>query len=197
MVNRVMVIGCSGSGKSTLSRKLHTVLQLPVIHLDRHYWKPDWTPTSNEEWDSQIEAFAMREQWIIDGNYSRTLDRRMKRADLIVYLDMPRWLCLYRVLKRRIQYHGKTRPDLNEDCPEKLDLEFLKWIWNYRKRSRAKTLDKLEQVKGQTEVVIIRSGQQLQAFVARLEKETDAGLKGAGLKKTARKSEEWKDDAKA
>lgn len=191
-MKRVMVIGCSGSGKSTLSRKLHSLLRLPVIHLDRHYWKPAWTPTSNEEWDSQVEAFAMREQWIIDGNYSRTLEQRMRRADLIVLLDMPRWLCLYRVLKRRIQYHGKTRPDLNEDCPEKLDFEFLKWIWNYRKRSRAQTLDKLEQVKGHTEVVIIRSGQQLRAFIARLETERDNTPRGP-----ERKSEEWKDDRKA
>lgn len=121
-MDRVIVIGCAGSGKSTLSQKLHTTLQLPVIHLDTYYWKANWQATANEEWDAKVNDFALIDRWIIDGNYSRTLDIRIKRADLIVFLDMPRWLCMYRIIKRRIQYHGKTRPDLNKDCPEKLDI---------------------------------------------------------------------------
>jgi adenylate kinase family enzyme len=169
-MNRVIVIGSAGSGKSTLSQKLSKILNLPVIHLDKYFWKPNWVQTPNEEWDMLVEDFTMEEQWIIDGNYSRTMDMRIKRADLIIYLDMPRWLCLYRVLKRRLMYHKKTRPDMNEECPEKIDFEFVKWVWNYRKRSRMKTLEKLDQVKNQKDVIIVKSRKQIDEFINRLEK---------------------------
>ncbi|WCT54708.1 AAA family ATPase [Paenibacillus kyungheensis] len=163
-MDRVIVIGCSGSGKSTLSQKLHKILQLPIIHLDRYYWQA----TEQGAWDQKVTEFALTDRWIIDGNYSRTLDIRIERADVIVFLDMPRWLCMYRIVKRRIQYHGRTRPDLNEDCPEKLDIGFLKWVWNYRKRNRVKTLEKLEQVKQHKKVVIIRNKKQLEELVDQL-----------------------------
>ncbi|MDQ1235145.1 adenylate kinase family enzyme [Paenibacillus sp. SORGH_AS306] len=167
-MDRVIVIGCSGSGKSTLSQKLHKILQLPIIHLDRYYWKANWQATEQGAWDQKVTEFALTDRWIIDGNYSRTLDIRIERADVIVFLDMPRWLCMYRIVKRRIQYHGKTRPDLNKDCPEKLDIGFLKWVWDYRKRNRVKTLEKLKQVKQHQKVVIIRNKKQLEELVEQL-----------------------------
>lgn len=167
-MDRVIVIGCSGSGKSTLSQKLHRILQLPIIHLDRYYWQANWQATEQGAWDQKVTEFALTDRWIIDGNYSRTLDIRIGRADVIVFLDMPRWLCMYRIVKRRIQYHGRTRPDLNKDCPEKLDIGFLKWVWDYRKRNRVKTLEKLKQVKQHQKVVIIRNKKQLEELVEQL-----------------------------
>lgn len=167
-MDRVIVIGCSGSGKSTLSQKLHNILQLPIIHLDRYYWQANWQATDQEAWDQKVNDFALTNRWIIDGNYSRTLDIRIERADVIVFLDMPRWLCMYRIVKRRIQYHGRTRPDLNKDCPEKLDIAFIKWVWNYKKRNRVRTLEKLEQVKNHKKVMIIRNKKQLEELVEQL-----------------------------
>lgn len=167
-MDRVIVIGCSGSGKSTLSQKLHRILQLPIIHLDRYYWQANWQATEQEEWDQKVTEFALTDRWIIDGNYSRTLDIRIERANVIVFLDIPRWLCMYRIVKRRIHYHGRTRPDLNKDCPEKLDIGFLKWVWNYRKRNRVKTLEKLEQVKEHKKIVIIRNKKQLEELIEQL-----------------------------
>jgi adenylate kinase family enzyme len=138
-------LGSAGSGKSTLSRKLGSIFDLPVIHLDRYYWNPNWVPTSDEEWDQRVEALSRQERWIMDGNYSRTLDIRIGRADTIIFLDMPTLLCIYRVIKRRVMYHRKTRPDLNERCPEKLDWAFLKWGWNFRRRSRPRVVQKLQE----------------------------------------------------
>jgi adenylate kinase family enzyme len=169
-MNRIMIIGSAGSGKSTLSQGLGKIFDLPVIHLDRHYWKPNWVATPNAEWDKVVENFTMREQWIIDGNYSRTMDIRIRRAELIIYLDMPMWLCIYRVIKRRIMYHKKTRPDLNEECPEKLDCEFFKWVWNYRRRSGMRTINKLEQVMNQKQVVILKNRTQVNELIHRFEK---------------------------
>lgn len=143
-MKRMMIIGCGGSGKSTLARQLGQILQLPVRHLDYYYWKPGWVPTPAEEWDPFQEKLVQEEQWIIDGNYNRTLDIRMRRADVIILLDYSRWLTVYRVIKRRIMYHGKTRPDLNEQCPESLDLEFVKWAWNFKKTRIPGILEKFK-----------------------------------------------------
>lgn len=115
MTNRIAIIGSAGSGKSTLSQKLGEILSLPVVHLDRFYWKPNWTPTVNDEWDEFVKDAVSEDQWIIDGNYTRTLGIRLSEADAVIFLDMPRLLCIYRIIKRRIRYHGKTRPDLNEE----------------------------------------------------------------------------------
>lgn len=169
-MNRVMILGSAGSGKSTLARKLSNILNLPVIHLDRYYWNPNWIPTPNEEWDEIVKDFTKKEQWIIDGNYSRTMDIRIERADLIIYLDMPRWLCLCRIFQRRVMYRKKTRPDMNEECPEKIDIEFIQWVWNYRKRGRLKTLEKLEQLKNQKIINIVKTPKQVDELIHRLEK---------------------------
>ncbi|WP_042209584.1 P-loop NTPase family protein, partial [Paenibacillus durus] len=72
-MNRILVIGSGGSGKSTLSQKLSKILNIPVIHLDAHFWNANWVPTPNDEWDQIVEKFTNEDQWIIDGNYSRTL----------------------------------------------------------------------------------------------------------------------------
>ncbi|WP_411343302.1 DNA topology modulation protein [Paenibacillus sp. WLX1005] len=167
-MQKIMIIGCSGAGKSTLSRKLHETLHIPVIHMDAHFWQTNWQATEDEEWDRQVEAFAQADCWIIDGNYGRTMDIRIQHADTIIYLDMPRWLCLYRVIKRRIQYHGKSRPDMNAGCNEKIDWAFIKWIWNYRKRSRLQTLDRLRKVEGDKQIITIRNSQQLHTFLKQL-----------------------------
>ncbi len=141
------------------------MLHLPVIHLDKYFWKPNWIQTPDDEWDRIVEDFTEQDQWIMDGNYSRTLDIRIRRADVIIFLDMPTLLCLYRVVKRRIQYHNKTRPDLNEDCPEKLDWEFIKWVWNYKKRSRNRVLEKLEHAKNEKQIFIVKNRKQINDLI--------------------------------
>jgi adenylate kinase family enzyme len=165
-----MIVGCSGSGKSTLSARLSEVLNLPVIHLDKHYWRPNWVSTPDEEWHKIAQELIMEDKWIIDGNYSGTMDIRVKRADLIIYLDMPRWLCLYRVIKRRIMYNKKTRPDMHEGCPEKIDLEFLQWVWNFRRKNRENLLEKLEQVKKENEIIIVNRPKQVDEIISTLER---------------------------
>ena len=59
MMNRIMIMGCSGSGKSTLSIRLSEVLSIPVIHLDKHYWRPDWVSTPDEEWHKIVQELIM------------------------------------------------------------------------------------------------------------------------------------------
>lgn len=166
-MKRILIIGPGGSGKSTLSRELGNILNLPVIHLDKYFWKPHWIQTPDDEWEQFVKEIVDQEQWIMDGNYSKTLEIRLKRADTIIFLDLPRILSIYRIIKRRILYHGKTRPDLNNECPEKLDWAFIKWVWNYKKTRRSKILNMLEQVKSEKQIFIIKTRKDVKKLVKR------------------------------
>ena len=164
-INRIALVGSGGAGKSTLARQLGTRLNLPVYHLDALYWKPGWQETPRPEWLALQQELVSRERWIIDGNYSNTLQTRIDAADLVVFMDFPRLVCLWGVLKRRFMYAGRTRPDMGEGCPEKVDLEFVRWVWNFPKRGRVVIEQRLAQVAGQKQVVRLRSRREVQAFL--------------------------------
>ncbi|WP_017811912.1 DNA topology modulation protein [Paenibacillus shenyangensis] len=164
-MQKIAIIGSGGSGKSTLSKKLANKLNLPVYHLDALHWRPGWVPTPVAEWDQlQLELTAQNE-WIIDGNYGRTMDIRLREADTIIYLDYPTYISLFRAVKRRFQYKGKTRPDMAAGCEEKIDLKFVKWIWRYRRDQRPKVLSKLNELKSSKQIYIFTSPRQLEQFL--------------------------------
>jgi len=143
-MKRIAIMGCPGSGKSTLARELGAELGLPVHHLDRYYWQPGWVEADAASFASKLKELFCLDEWIIDGGYNGhdPDGLRFKRAELIIYFDRSVWLCLYRAIKRVFQYRNKTRPDMGPDCPEKMDLEFLLFIWNYRRKSWHKLMDR-------------------------------------------------------
>ncbi len=167
-MNKIAVIGCGGAGKSTFSRKLEEILDISVYHLDVLYWKPGWVETPQNQWDDIIRNLVVKQQWIIDGNYGRTLDIRLENADTIIFLNMPTYLCLYRILKRRFMYHGKSRPDMNEGCPEQLNWDFIRWVWNYNKNERPEILKKLKRYSSQNNVIIFNNSSEIDKFICDL-----------------------------
>ena len=124
------MIGSGGAGKSTVARQLGKLLNIEVFHLDALYWKPGWVETPRGEWRKKIEELLVRDSWIIDGNYSNTLELRLKECDTVIFLDIGSATCLWRVVKRWITYRGSRRPDMAEGCREKLELEFILWVGN-------------------------------------------------------------------
>jgi adenylate kinase family enzyme len=160
---RILVIGCSGAGKSTLAKVIAERHRLPLIHLDRCYWRPGWKAPSETEWAADIERLIAEPAWVMDGNFSSTMPRRAERAEAIVFLDLPRWLCLLRVLRRVITGYGRSRDDVAPGCPERFDWGFLKWIWNYPIRSRPKTLKLLRGYSGIA--VVLRSPGAARAWI--------------------------------
>ena len=163
---RIMVLGPSASGKSTLAHQLGQITGINVIHLDRLFWNPGWVETPSEEMDQKVINAASEDRWIIDGNYFRTLQFRMERASSVVYIDFNRYFCIFRAIKRWIGNYGKTRWDLGDDCLEKIDLEFLSWIWNYPKRSRSKVLEMISLFGNNSNngVYILKSRKDVRAF---------------------------------
>lgn len=128
---RILIIGISGGGKSWLAARLAETLSLPLIHLDRHYWLPGWKQPSREAWREKAATLAAGENWVMDGNYAGTFDIRMPRATRIVWLDRRPLGSILRVAGRVLRHWGKARPDMGPDCPERLDLEFFRYIWNF------------------------------------------------------------------
>ncbi|HEX7175820.1 MAG TPA: DNA topology modulation protein [Pyrinomonadaceae bacterium] len=164
-MKRVLVIGSGGSGKSTLARLLGELLDVEVVHLDVEHWRPGWTEPSKEDWRRKVEELLRGDEWIIDGNYSGTLETRLAACDTVVFLDLPRALCVWRALKRVVTYRKGRRPDMAEGCDEKFDLKFLKWIWDYPKRTRPKVLTLLEENARARSVYRLRSRAEVEGFL--------------------------------
>ncbi len=137
-----MIIGNCGSGKSTLSRQIRSITSLPLIHLDKEYWKPGWVETPNDIWLEKLQGLVNNNQWIIDGNYGSSMDMRMQRAEMIIVMETSTLKSFYRVVKRQLQYWGKSRPDMAEGCVERFSLGFLHYvlIYNITRRPRNRRL---------------------------------------------------------
>ena len=163
-MERIIIIGCGGAGKSTLARKLGEVLDLPVVHLDKLFWKPGWVETSHEEFDALLAQELAKDHWIMDGNFNRTMPERMKRCDTIIYLDFSRCACLMGVLKRIITTYGTVRPDMGEGCPERFDWEFLQWVWNYNKNKRESNYRLLNEAT-HAETIVLKNRRAVKKFL--------------------------------
>lgn len=164
-MQRVAVIGSGGAGKSVFSRELGDRTGLPVVHLDRLFWKPSWTPRPEDEWAGIVRTEVAGERWILDGNYSGTMDARFARADTVVFLDIPMLVCLGSVIRRWARYRRETRPDMGPGNHESLDPKFLAWIINFPRTKRPKILRRLDALPPSTQVVRLRSRRAMRAFL--------------------------------
>ena len=169
-MKKVIVIGCSGSGKSTLARRLGQITQLPVVHLDRLWWKPGWETVSRDEFDVLHRAAMAESAWIMDGNFSRTLPERIDNCDTVIYLDFNRITCIMGVLMRVFSGLGKVRPDMGEGCPERFDWSFLVWVWNFNKKNRNKTYQLLTEA-NHAKIYILKNRKQVKKFLLDIETE--------------------------
>ncbi|MEH7387185.1 topology modulation protein [Bacillus sp. JJ1521] len=163
-MKKIMVIGISsGVGKSTFAGKLGNKIGIDVYHLDSYFWKPGWVEASYEEFTAAQEEILSKDSWIIDGNYSGTFELRAKQADTIIYLEIPRYQCLFRVLKRYFTHIGKKRPDLG--CTEKIDWEFIKFIWTTYKPRIDKMQERLNRLSQDNTVIILRGKKEINDFI--------------------------------
>ncbi|MBQ1820861.1 MAG: AAA family ATPase [Clostridia bacterium] len=129
-MKRVMVTGCPGSGKSVFARRLHEKTGLPLYHLDNIWWKPDRTHVTREEFDAALAGILERDEWIIDGSYSRTFEPRIRACDTVILLDCDTDVCLQGIMERV----GQTRPDMPW-TEQTLDPELVELVKTYRERN--------------------------------------------------------------
>ena len=166
-MERMMIIGCGGAGKSTLARQLGEKTGLPVVHLDRLFWHPGWVESTKEEIDKKIMEAMAEPRWIMDGNYNRTLPKRLEYCDTVIFLDFSTAACLLGVVKRVLTSYGQVRPDMAEGCPERFDLEFLKWVYHYNGKHRRRYYELLSNLNGK-QVYILKNRRQVKRFLEQL-----------------------------
>ena len=173
------MVGCGGAGKSTFACELGAFTSLPVIHLDRFYWRPRWVPTPSEAWKVQLAELVRRDEWIMDGNYTGTLPERVAVADGIVFFDINRVMCVAGVVQRFLGHRFRLRADLPEGCAERLSWEFLRWIWDFPRKFRPAVLAALQQRGADVPLVTIRTRAEAARALARLRR-LALGSGGAG-----------------
>lgn len=169
---KVAIIGYSGSGKSTLAAKMGDIYNCPVLYLDRVHFKDNWIERDDETAKAILKDFMDKnDSWVIDGNYTKLLrDRRLKEADMIVFMSFSRLTCLRQAIKRYRTYQGKTRESMADNCPEKMDMEFIKWILldgrtKEKKEEYDETIRKYKQ-----KIVILRNRKETASFLKKISK---------------------------
>lgn len=164
---KICIIGCGGSGKSYLADVIGRRLYIEVTHLDRLFWLPGWKTRDKTEFDAMCEEIYLRDSFIIDGNFNRTMPRRIEVTDTVVWLDFSTLACVFGVLSRIVKNYGRVRPDMGDGCPERFDGEFLRWILTFRKKRRPDIV-KLTDAARQNgkNVIVLKNRREVNEFLA-------------------------------
>lgn len=161
---RISIFGCCGAGKTYLANALHDLTGIPVVHLDNLYWKDNWEHVPEELFLFRLNNELRRNEWIIEGLYSRCLYERLNASDIIIYMDYSSLACFLTVLKRELKYLGKPRPGMLYKCDERLDFGFLLCILKYNSQNRRNNYLMLKKFENK-KVIVIRNKRQCNAFI--------------------------------
>ena len=159
-MRRVNIIGCPGAGKSTFARKLSEKTGLELFYLDMIWHKPDKTTVARDEFDLRLNEIFERDTWIIDGNYLRTMERRLSECDTVFFFDLPTEVCLEGAASRV----GKKREDMPWVETE-VDEDFLRRILDFEKDQKPKIHEYLEKIKSEKEIIIFKSRGEADDFI--------------------------------
>lgn len=160
-MKKVIVIGCAGSGKSVFSRSFASVTGLPLYHLDNIWWREDGTNIERSEFDARLGEILEKDEWIIDGNYRRTMERRMDACDTVIFFDLPVEVCIEGIKARK----GKERPDMPwKDAPEDDDEEFMAFVRSYNIENRPRVCELLAKYK-EKNIVIFKDRAEIDDFL--------------------------------
>ncbi|MCX6819671.1 MAG: AAA family ATPase [Candidatus Adlerbacteria bacterium] len=165
-MNKIVLIGCPGAGKTTLARKLGAKLNIPVHHLDKYFWKENWTPTPQAEFRKIQDELMKEDRWIVDGNFTKSIDNRVTKADTVVFFDFPKTTLVWRYLKRFVQDFNKVRPDMGGDNKASFNPTI---IWNHitfvLKFPRNEVYTTLKEHAQDKNVVILRNTKEVATFL--------------------------------
>ena len=166
-MQRVLVMGSSGSGKSTFARRLSEIAGLPFVSLDALYWRPGWVASDNAEFGQRVAEVARRPQWVMDGNFTSSGAGELRRhfSDTVIWFDLPRSSCLLGIMRRIASSYGRVRPEMAEGCPEKIDFEFFRYVWTYRRQQRPKLLSYFEGLRADQSLVRFIDRTQANAYL--------------------------------
>ena len=161
-MKKVIVIGCPGSGKSRLSKALSEKTGLPLYHLDMMYWKADKTQVEKSLFLERLSEAIENEEWLIDGNYSSTMEMRLEACDTVIFLDFPKELCIKGIMER----FGKPRSDMPWIETEE-DAEFMEYIKGFNEQSRPAIIKLLEKY-CEKNIFVLKNREEADAFISNI-----------------------------
>ena len=164
-MQKILIIGNCGVGKTTFSKTLADKLNLPLVHLDYQYWKPDWSQPTKNDWRATVKSLVSQKSWIIDGNYRSSFDLRVPAADTIIFLDLPKNVALWRIIVRYLKNRGRNRSDIGGNNVEKIDWTFIKRVLNY---PRHHILHELNSYKTNQKLFHLRNQKDIKHFLRSL-----------------------------
>jgi len=172
-MKRIAIVGCPGSGKSTLAHQLGKILGLPVYSTDSIYWLPGWVKRSADDYRRLHAGLIAKDRWIIDGNSSMTMDERFARADTIIFLDFPRWYCMFFIWWRAISHvlFRTKREEVAPGCYEKLNgkfLELVRYVWRFTCDRIPLLQEKLKALQKQKRIVVLKNRSEIRQFLRSL-----------------------------
>ncbi len=138
-INRIAIVGAPGTGKTTLAKNLGKIYELPILHLDNIHYKDNWVLRDTEERNKIIIEESQKEKWILDGTFIDTLEERVSKADVVIFLDYPRTTQLKGIFGRRIKHLGKKKFEI-----PKLDMSFIWYVFTYNNERRKYIVDILD-----------------------------------------------------
>lgn len=173
-MEKIVIIGSTGGGKSTLARKLGSILDIKVVHLDRIFWQHGWKEKPRDTRIDIMQNLVREKRWIIEGTYLGSSEPRLNAADTIIFLDIPLLLCLWRLMKRHREYRRRPRRDIPIGSIDKLNLFSILKVLAFPFRGRRTLKQKLRNYKAK-QIIWLRSRKEVEDFLAQLEQ--DAGDK--------------------
>ena len=165
-MKKIIVIGCPGSGKTTFSIKLNEITGIPLYHLDAIWHKPDKTHIPREEFDKRAAEIFKTSEWIIDGNYNRTIETRLQRCDTVFLFDLPTEVCIQGAVERL----GTERYDMPW-IEKEINPEFLKSIEEFSVSSLPKIYELINKYKSEKNIIIFKSRDEADKFLSNFERE--------------------------
>ncbi len=163
---KIAIIGSPGSGKSTLAFKLQEITGLPLYHLDQYFWKPGWERPDREKFAVIHDALCDASEWIIEGMAVRHLEYRIQQADIVIFLDISLYRCLYRTYKRAFFGWGTVRDSSAKECPERMPtFEFLQYILEFNRKQKPKIEALFRQYKMQKKFFVLKNSQAIDDLV--------------------------------
>jgi adenylate kinase family enzyme len=166
-MQRILVMGSSGSGKSTFARRLSGITGIPTVSLDALFWKPGWAPSNAAEFDKRIIEAVHQPRWIMDGDFISygASDLRRQVTDAVIWFDLPRRTCMVGIITRIATSYGRVRPEMAEGCPEKIDTDFFRYVWTYRRKQRPKLMKYFEGLRPEQKLICFTDRKQADRYL--------------------------------
>ncbi len=162
---KILVIGYSSSGKSTFTKRVGQVYNLPVLHIDKIFFSPNWVERDKVQVEKEIRSFMKNDAWIIDGLYRNYAKERFELSDQIFIFDFNRFKCLYGAIVRRVKFHNQIRDSIADGCKERLNFSFIWWILFGGRKKESKELLKNIKNMYKNKVIVFKTRKQASLYL--------------------------------